>query len=204
MRTRIKICGITRIEDALNAAYLGVDAIGLVFYAKSPRAVTITQAQAIIQALPAFVTTVGLFVDEETETVKHILDQVPLDVLQFHGAENPAYCIQFNRPYIKALRVHKDTDIKAYASQYHQAQAILLDTYVKGVKGGTGEIFNWQLVPQNCNQAFIIAGGLTAENLPLLIKQLKPYAVDVSGGVELTKGIKDKIKMAAFIENCAL
>lgn len=200
MRTRIKICGITRPQDAIDAAYLGADAIGLVFYAKSPRAVTIEQAQAIIQALPAFVTTVGLFVDEDANEIKDILNHVPLDLLQFHGDENAEYCTQFSRPYIKALRVHESSDIEAFAQQHEQAQAILLDTYIKGVKGGTGQAFNWQLVPTHCTQPLVIAGGLTPDNLPQVIQQLRPYAVDVSGGVEQAKGIKDKAKIAAFIK----
>jgi phosphoribosylanthranilate isomerase len=204
MRTRVKICGITRPEDALDAAYLGADAIGLVFYAKSPRAVNIKQAQTIIQALPAFVTTVGLFVDADVNEVKNIINHLPLDILQFHGDEDPTYCSQFSRPYIKALRVNESSNIETFAQQHHQAQAILLDTYVKGVKGGTGQAFNWQLVPKHCSQPLIIAGGLTPDNLPQVIQQLKPYAVDVSGGVEKAKGIKDKAKIAAFIKGSQL
>jgi phosphoribosylanthranilate isomerase len=204
MRTRVKICGITRPEDALDAAYLGADAIGLVFYAKSPRAVNIKQAQTIIQALPAFVTTVGLFVDADVNEVKNIINHLPLDILQFHGDEDPTYCSQFYRPYIKSLRVNESSNIETFAQQHHQAQAILLDTYVKGVKGGTGQAFNWQLVPKHCSQPLIIAGGLTPDNLPQVIQQLKPYAVDVSGGVEKAKGIKDKAKIAAFIKGSQL
>ncbi|MEK7991391.1 MAG: phosphoribosylanthranilate isomerase [Thiotrichaceae bacterium] len=204
MRTRVKICGITRPEDAIDAAYLGADAIGLVFYAKSPRAVNIEQAQSIIQALPAFVTSVGLFVDADVNEVKNILNHVPLDLLQFHGDESPEYCTQFSRPYIKALRVHESSNVEAFAQQHYQAQAILLDTYVKGVKGGTGQAFNWQLVPEQCSQPLIIAGGLTPANLPQVIQQLNPYAVDVSGGVEQAKGIKDKAKVTAFIKGSQL
>ena len=200
MRTRVKICGITRPEDAIDAAHLGADAIGLVFYAKSPRAVHIEQAKTIVHALPAFVTTVGLFVNADANEVKNILNHVPLDVLQFHGDESPEYCTQFSRPYIKALRVQASTDIEAFAQQHYLAQAILLDTYVKGVQGGTGQAFNWQLVPKHCSQPLVIAGGLTPENVPQVIQELKPYAVDVSGGVEQAKGIKDKAKIAAFIK----
>lgn len=170
------------------------------FYSKSPRAVHIEQARAVIQALPPFVTSVGLFVNADAAEVKNILNHVPLDVLQFHGDEPPEYCAQFSRPYIKALRVQASTDIEAFAQQHCHAQAILLDTYVQGVQGGTGQAFDWQLVPQNCSQPLIIAGGLTPENVPQVIKQLKPYAVDVSGGVEQAKGIKDKAKIAAFIK----
>jgi len=200
MRTRVKICGITRPEDAIDAAHLGADAIGLVFYSKSPRAVHVEQAKTIVYALPAFVTTVGLFVNADANEVKNILNHVPLDVLQFHGDESPEYCTQFSRPYIKALRVQPATDIEAFAQQHYLAQAILLDTYVKGVQGGTGQAFNWQLVPKHCSQPLVIAGGLTPENVPQVIQELKPYAVDVSGGVEQAKGVKDKAKVAAFIK----
>lgn len=196
---RSKICGITRIEDALLAAEAGADAIGLVFYAKSPRAVDVRQARAIIAALPPFVTTVGLFVDASSCELGEILDAVPLDLLQFHGDEPPAFCDGFRRPYIKALRVKPGDDIAAQVAAYKNASGILLDTYVPGIPGGTGEAFDWSLVPQGLNKPIILAGGLTAQNVAEAIRQVRPYAVDVSGGVEASKGIKDAEKIRAFM-----
>jgi phosphoribosylanthranilate isomerase len=196
---RSKICGITRIEDALSAAEAGADAIGLVFYAKSPRAVSVQQARAIIAALPPFVTTVGLFVDAGRQELDEILAAVPLDLLQFHGGESPAFCEALQRPYIKALRVKPGDDLAAQVAAYGQASGVLLDTYVPGIPGGTGEAFDWSLVPQGLNKPIILAGGLVAENVAAAIRQVRPYAVDVSGGVEAGKGIKDAEKIRAFM-----
>jgi phosphoribosylanthranilate isomerase len=196
---RSKICGITRIEDALSAAEAGADAIGLVFYAKSPRAVSVQQARAIIAALPPFVTTVGLFVDASRQELDEILAAVPLDLLQFHGDESPAFCEALQRPYIKALRVKPGDDLAAQVAAYGQASGVLLDTYVPGIPGGTGEAFDWSLVPQGLNKPIILAGGLVAENVAAAIRQVRPYAVDVSGGVEAGKGIKDAEKIRAFM-----
>ena len=196
---RSKICGITRIEDALSAAEAGADAIGLVFYAKSPRAVSVQQARAIIAALPPFVTTVGLFVDASRQELDKILAAVPLDLLQFHGDESPAFCEALQRPYIKALRVKPGDDLAAQVAAYGQASGVLLDTYVPGIPGGTGEAFDWSLVPQGLNKPIILAGGLVAENVAAAIRQVRPYAVDVSGGVEAGKGIKDAEKIRAFM-----
>lgn len=197
---RSKICGITRIEDALAAVEAGVDAIGLVFYAPSPRCVTLQQARLIIAALPPFVTTVGLFVDASRCELGEILDAVPLDLLQFHGDETPDDCDGYHRPYIKALRVRPDDDIAAQVALYKNASGVLLDTYVPGIPGGTGEAFDWSLVPDNVDKPVILAGGLTAENVAQAIAQVRPYAVDVSGGVELTKGIKAATKIRAFMQ----
>ncbi|MDO9616733.1 MAG: phosphoribosylanthranilate isomerase [Pseudomonas sp.] len=197
---RSKICGITRIEDALSAVEAGADAIGLVFYAKSPRAVTPQQARSIIAALPPFVTTVGLFVDASRCELGEILDAVPLDLLQFHGDERPEDCDGYRRPYIKALRVKPGDDIAAQVALYRNASGVLLDTYVPGVPGGTGEAFDWSLVPPNLSKPIILAGGLTAENVAQAIAQVRPYAVDVSGGVEIAKGIKDAEKIRAFMQ----
>ncbi len=199
MRTRIKICGISRVEDAQFAATCGADAIGLVFYAASPRAVTLEQAAYIAQSLPAFVTCVGLFVNPRPEEVEEVLKLVSIDCLQFHGDESPEFCEQFNRPYIKAIRVGGATDINQVANQYEKARAVLLDTYVKDVPGGTGQQFDWSQVPVNCPRPVVLAGGLTAENVAAAIHQVKPYAVDVSGGVESHKGIKDQAKISQFI-----
>jgi len=196
---RSKICGITRVEDALAAVDAGADAIGLVFYAKSPRAVTVPQAQAILAALPPFVTTVGLFVDCQRSELNAILDAVPLDLLQFHGDESPAACEGFRRPYIKALRVKPGDDIAARIGLYGSATGVLLDTFVPGVPGGTGEAFDWSLVPQGLSVPIILAGGLTPENVRAAIEQVRPYAVDVSGGVEASKGLKDSDKIHAFV-----
>jgi phosphoribosylanthranilate isomerase len=197
---RSKICGITRIEDALAAVDAGADAIGLVFYAKSPRAVNVQQARAIIAALPPFVTTVGLFVNASRCELGEILEAVPLDLLQFHGDETPADCEGYHRPWIKALRVKAGDDIAASCKAYAGASGILLDTYVEGVPGGTGEAFDWSLVPKGLSKPIILAGGLSATNVAQAIAQVHPYAVDVSGGVEQSKGIKDHAKIRAFIQ----
>lgn len=197
---RSKICGITRIEDALIAAEAGADAIGLVFYANSPRAVSIQQARDIVAALPAFVTTVGLFVNASCEELNDVLAGVALDLLQFHGDESPAECESYQRPYIKALRVKPGDDIAQLAAPYAKARGILLDTYVPGVPGGTGAAFDWSLVPSGLLQPLILAGGLSAANVQAAIEQVRPYAVDVSGGVEAGKGIKDAAKIRAFMQ----
>lgn len=197
---RSKICGITRIEDALIAAEAGADAIGLVFYAKSPRAVSIQQARDIVAALPAFVTTVGLFVNASREELNDVLAGVALDLLQFHGDESPAECESYQRPYIKALRVKPCDDIAQLAAPYAKARGILLDAYVPGVPGGTGAAFDWSLVPSGLLQPVILAGGLSAANVQAAIEQVRPYAVDVSGGVEAGKGIKDAAKIRAFMQ----
>lgn len=196
---RSKICGITRIEDALVAIEAGADAIGLVFYEKSPRAVSVAQAKAILAALPPFVTTVGLFVDSSREALDAILAEVPLDLLQFHGDEARADCEGFQRPYIKALRVRPGDDVAARIAAYPTASGVLLDTFVAGVPGGTGEAFDWSLVPKGSSMPIILAGGLTPGNVRAAIEQVRPYAVDVSGGVEASKGIKDAVKVRAFI-----
>ena len=197
---RSKICGITRIEDALAAVEAGADALGFVFYAKSPRAVTALQARAIIAALPPFVTTVGLFVNASACELNETLDAVPLDLLQFHGDETPEQCQGYHRPYIKALRVKAGDDIAGACNAYAGASGILLDAYVEGVPGGTGQAFDWSLIPRDLSAPIILAGGLTVENVAGAIVQVRPYAVDVSGGVEKSKGIKDHDKIRAFMQ----
>ena len=199
---RIKICGITRVEDALAAAEAGADAIGLVFYKQSPRAVTVQQAQQIIAALPPFITTVGLFVNSSRSELNEILDAVPLDLLQFHGDERAAECESYQRPYLKALRVKAGDDVRAEIDSYPSAAGILLDTYVAGVPGGTGEPFDWSLVPADASKPIVLAGGLSPDNVGEAISRVRPYAVDVSGGVEQGKGIKDVEKIRAFIAAC--
>lgn len=198
--TRIKICGITRKEDALAAARSGADALGLVFYEKSPRHVSIAQAAQLAAAVPPFVTVVGLFVNASAESVRATLQAVPLDVLQFHGDETPAFCAQFGRPYLKAIRVKPGVDLVQCAADYASAQGLLLDAYVEGTPGGTGEAFDWDLIPRNLALPVILSGGLHAGNVAAGIRQVRPWAVDVSSGVEAGKGIKDAAKIAAFIK----
>ncbi len=197
-RTRVKICGITRLTDALDAIHLGADALGFVFYSPSPRAVTAEVVRDIVQQLPPFVTTVGLFVDASVEQVCEVLAQVPLNLLQFHGDECAEYCQQFGVPWIKALRMQPDSDILAKIAQYPLAHGILLDAWHPQLKGGTGETFDWRHWPQ-CNKSLILAGGLTPENVTEAIHLTKPYAVDVSGGVEASKGIKEFTLLQAFM-----
>ena len=198
-RTRVKICGITRAEDALAAAEQGADAIGLVFYSRSPRAVDIEQAKLIVGALPPFVTVVGLFVDPAPAQVRTVLDEVSVDVLQFHGNEPAELCKGFGRPYIKAVPMRDDVDLFAVACDHVSAQALLLDTFMSGIPGGTGVSFDWSRIPPNLDKPLILAGGLTPENVANAIGLVNPYAVDVSGGVEAEKGIKDASRIAAFI-----
>jgi phosphoribosylanthranilate isomerase len=199
LRTRVKICGITRVEDALAAVASGCDAIGLVFYEPSPRYIQPSAAAAIAMQLPPFIDAVGLFVDAEPNDVRGVLSRVRLDLLQFHGDESPEYCRQFGVPYLKAVRVSPDTNLLQYAASFADAKALLLDTYMPGMAGGTGKTFDWNLVPRDFPMPIILAGGLDAGNVGEAIRQLKPYAVDVSGGVEREKGIKDADKIAAFM-----
>ncbi len=197
--TRIKICGITRVQDALAVARGGADAIGLVFYERSPRYVSIALAAELARALPPFVTTVGLFVNAAPALVREVLGAVPLDVLQFHGDESPDYCAQFGKPYLKAIRVKAGVDLLQCAADFSGAQGLLLDAFVEGIPGGTGASFDWALIPKNLTVPLILSGGLDAENVAAAIQQVRPYAVDVSSGVEVSKGIKDATKIAAFI-----
>ena len=199
---RVKICGITSKQDAMNASEAGADAIGLVFYPPSPRNVSAEQAEAALDNIGPFTTTVGLFVNASADAIRTILRQVPLQVLQFHGDEEREFCEQFERPYIKALRMRPELDVLAAVKQYPSASAVLLDAYQAGVPGGTGATFDWQRMPQpgSIEQNIILAGGLTSANVALAIQQTTPYAVDVSGGVESVPGEKDPEKIAAFIQ----
>jgi phosphoribosylanthranilate isomerase len=199
MRTRVKICGITRAEDALEAVRHGADAIGLVFYEQSPRYVSPKEAAEIVKILPPFVSVVGLFVNPTRDEVSKVLSQVNLDMLQFHGDELAEMCEQYNLPYLKAIRVKSDTNLVQYANEYRTAKALLLDAYSDAAYGGTGLTFDWALVPRDLSKPVVLAGGLSAENVGAAIAQVNPYAVDVSGGVEQTKGIKDAAKIAAFM-----
>lgn len=200
MATAVKICGITRPEDALAAARAGAHAIGLVFYAKSPRFVTPARAAEIIRVLPPFITTVGLFVDATAQEVRAALAVAPVGLLQFHGDEPAAFCRQFGLAYIKAVRVRPGADLLQYARDYHDAKALLLDAYVEGLHGGSGAAFDWSLIPRGLPLPVILSGGLTPENVMDAVRIVRPDAVDVSSGVESAKGIKDAQKIAAFIK----
>ncbi|MDD5057292.1 MAG: phosphoribosylanthranilate isomerase [Sideroxydans sp.] len=199
VKTRIKICGITREQDLLAVANSGADALGLVFYEKSPRHVSVQQAAQLARAVPPFVTVVGLFVNPTVDYVREVLANVALDVLQFHGEEAPEFCQQFGKPYLKAIRVKAGVDLVECATRYAGAQGLLLDAFVEGTQGGTGEPFDWALIPRDLPLPVILSGGLHAGNVAAAIKQVQPYAVDVSSGVEAGKGIKDAAKVAAFI-----
>lgn len=199
MPTAVKICGIARVEDALAAARAGAHAIGLVFYRPSPRNVAPRVARDIIRALPPFVTAVGLFVDATEEEVRAVIAVAPVGLLQFHGSESPAFCRQFGLPYIKAVRVRPGTDLLQYARDYHDAKALLLDAFVEGTHGGTGQSFDWSLIPRTLPLPVVLSGGLDAGNVTGAIQQVRPWAVDVSSGVEAAPGVKDAAKIAAFM-----
>jgi len=198
MRTRIKICGLTRAEDLLAAVEAGADAIGLVFYPPSPRHVDLPTAAALAHAVPPFVSIVGLFVNADPAVVRQTLAAVPIHLLQFHGDEDEAYCRQFDRPYLKAARVKPGMDLVQYAAAFPSAQAILLDAFVDGYGGG-GKSFDWSLVPSALGKPIVLSGGLDAGNVGEAISRVRPAAVDVSSGVEAAKGIKDAGKIRAFV-----
>ncbi|MBL8396994.1 MAG: phosphoribosylanthranilate isomerase [Candidatus Accumulibacter sp.] len=195
---RIKICGLTRRQDVEDAVTAGADAIGLVFYPPSPRFVDLTTAAYLAEAVPPFVSIVGLFVNAEPAMVRETLAAVPIHVLQFHGDEDEAYCRQFHRPYLKAARVRPGVDLVQFALAFPSAQALLLDAFVEGY-GGAGQTFDWSLVPSALGKPLILSGGLDAGNVASALARLQPSAVDVSSGVEVGKGIKDAAKMAAFV-----
>ncbi len=199
MRTRVKVCGITRVADGLAAARAGVDTIGLVFYESSPRYVTNSAAAEIVRALPAFVGVVGLFVNPTEAQVRETLTAVPLDLLQFHGDESPEFCSQFGKRWIKAIRVREKQDVELAFDRYRNACGLLADAYDPALYGGTGQSFNWALLPAARPVPLILAGGLTSDNVARAIAQVKPWAVDVSGGVESHKGIKDVSKITDFM-----
>lgn len=197
--TRIKICGITRIEDGLAAAGLGAHAIGLVFYAGSPRAVVPAQARRIIDALPPFVLPVGLFVNADAQTIRDTLAVAPVSMLQFHGDESADFCGSFGLPYLRAVRVKPGIDLLQYAQEFHGAKGLLLDAWVEGARGGTGATFDWSLIPREMPMPVVLSGGLDAGNVGQAVRVVRPWAVHVSSGVESAKGIKDAAKMEAFI-----
>lgn len=200
MSARVKICGLTRAEDVKAAVDHGADAIGFVFYDPSPRSVTVEQAKVLAQHVPAFVSVVGLFVNPSDEQVRAVLNQIPLDLLQFHGDETPEFCNQFGRRWIKAVRVKQAGQIEQAFSDYHQASGLLVDAWDPNRYGGTGHAFNWDLIPLARPLPLILAGGLSSDSVYRAVEQVKPWAVDVSGGVEKSKGIKDVEKISNFIE----
>ncbi len=199
--TKVKICGLTEADIARDAAMAGADAIGLVFYDKSPRNVDVHRAQEIIEALPPFVNRVGLFVNASPSFVDEVLCEVPLDTLQFHGDEGVLDCTQYQMPFIKSLRVKPETNVVQVAEQFSSASAILLDSYNPSTYGGSGEAFDWSLACVDISLPIILAGGLNEENVSMAIKQVNPYAVDASSGVESAPGVKDIDKIIAFIRN---
>ena len=200
MRVRVKYCGITRLEDAIFATEQGVDALGFVFYEDSPRYVCPSVASAIIKEIPCMVTTVGLFVNARSSEVKRIAEHTGIDMIQYHGDEHPADCSKVAKKWIKAIRVRREEDVVDAERKYHEASALLLDTWNAKIYGGTGESFDWQKIPRRTSKPFILAGGLNPSNIGRAIRETKPFAVDVSGGIEVDRGIKDLNKMRAFIE----
>ena len=198
MRTRIKICGITRGEDAEAAARAGADAIGLVFYPPSPRFLGLDQARRLAAAAPPFVSTVALFVNPAADEVRAVLEHVRPAMLQFHGEETPAFCGQFGMPYVKACRVRQGVDLLEYLRPFSGAAGWLLDSHVEEY-GGIGEAFDWSLVPAERLRPIVLSGGLTRDNVREAVRRVRPWAVDVSSGVESAKGVKDADRIAAFI-----
>lgn len=199
MATAVKICGITRIEDALVAARAGAHAIGLIFSSKSPRLVSDQIAAEVVRALPPFITPVALFVDQQAAQIERVVEKVRPQLLQFHGDEPPEFCASFGLPYIKVARVRAGMDLLQYAQQYRAAKGLLLDAFVQGSHGGTGSTFDWALIPREFPLPLILAGGLNPGNVGEAVRRVRPWAVDVSSGVEAAKGIKDAAKVAAFI-----
>lgn len=199
MATAVKICGITRIEDALVAARAGAHAIGLIFYPKSPRLVPDPVAAEVVKALPPFVMSVALFVDPQAAEVERVIAKVRPQLLQFHGDEPPDFCASFGVPYIKVVRMRVGVDLLQYAQQYRAAKGLLLDAFVEGNHGGTGSAFDWALIPREFPLPLILAGGLSPGNVGEAVRRVRPWAVDVSSGVEAAQGIKDAAKVAAFI-----
>ena len=200
MRTRVKICGITREHDALAAVESGADAIGFVFFKPSPRWIDVERAAQIARRLPPFVTSVGLFVDADDGFIARVVAEVGVDLLQFHGQETPAECGRHRRPWIRAVRMRPDTDLRVVQADYAAARGLLLDAYRPGVPGGTGATFDWDRIPPALASQIVLAGGLGPDNVADAVRRVRPFAVDVSGGVEAEKGIKDPRKIKAFIE----
>lgn len=200
LRTRVKMCGMTRIEDIAYAVDLGVDAIGLIFYPQSPRYVTVDQAKMLLNNLPPFVDAVAVLVNPQKEIVQELIDELPVNLLQFQGEETPDFCQQFNKPYIKAIRPKAASQIEEGMRVYLNAQAILLDTPSNTHRGGTGLPFDWSIIPEELSKPFILAGGLNELNVSEAIKTLHPYAIDLCSGVESAPGIKDYLKMSQLMK----
>lgn len=200
MRTRTKICGITRLEDAKAAIHAGCDALGFVFYKESPRYIPLDAFKGLAKELPPFVTKVGLFVNADPAYITEAIQLGLVNVLQFHGDETPDFCRQFKFPYIKAVAVSSSVDLLQYEKDFYDAEALLLDASHEHLKGGTGQTFDWNLIPLSLSKPIVLAGGLNVDNVKEAIKKVKPYAVDVSGGVEESKGIKNSLKIQAFIK----
>ena len=198
MKTRIKICGLTREEDVDAAVAAGVDALGFVFYPPSPRYVTAQRAAELVKRIPPFVDVVGLFVNASPEVVGATCAALPINLLQFHGDEDAAYCRQFSRPYLRAARVRPGLDLVEFASSFPDARGLLLDAFVEGYGGG-GHVFDWTLIPPDLPGYLVLSGGLTAGNVSDAVRRVRPVAIDVSSGVEMSKGIKDHSKIAAFV-----
>jgi phosphoribosylanthranilate isomerase len=199
LRTKIKICGITNLRNAREAARLGVDALGFVFFSESPRYIEPKKARVIINLLPSFVSRVGLFVNAPKEEVLSAISESRVNMLQFHGDEDENFCNQFNLPYIKAISFKDGINLLEYCQLFASSSALLIDTYSTKMRGGTGKTFNWDLIPKQLPLPLIVAGGLDSENVSSLINSVNPYGVDVSGGVELEKGIKDHNMMKNFV-----
>jgi phosphoribosylanthranilate isomerase len=203
-RTRIKMCGIRTVEHAQVAAQAGADALGFVFYGPSPRNIDVDLSSQITRALPPFIQSVALFVNPDAVFVKEVISSVQVDLLQFHGDEDAAFCAQFGRPYIKAIRVGQDTDLLKCRTAFSGARALLLDAEVAGQYGGTGHSFDWSRIPQSLKSQIVLSGGLTVESIGDAIRQVGPYAVDVSSGIESTKGVKSADLMHAFARAVAV
>lgn len=202
-RTRIKMCGMTREEDLLYAASLGVDAIGLVFYPPSPRAISIETGAMLSRKCPVLTDRVALFVNPEVELVHQVIDEVGIDLIQFHGDETPEFCHQFGLPYIKAIRAESKETVESAVALHKDADALMLDAFVKGVPGGTGQMFDWSMIPDGIAHKLFLAGGLNPETVKEAITGIRPFVVDVSGGIEASKGIKSAEKMQAFYDAVA-
>ncbi len=199
LRTRVKICGITRLDDALSAIEHGADALGFVFYEPSPRYLSIVEARKIFEKIPPLINKVALFVNPKSESVNRVLEKLSVDLIQFHGDEDEAFCRSFNKPYLKAIRMRESTDLSDISKRYNSASGLLLDAFDTSLYGGTGHVFDWTLIPKKCRLPIILAGGLNQQNIYTAVKNTQPYAVDVSSGVEQSKGIKDHLLIEQFM-----
>lgn len=200
MQTRIKFCGMTQQTDVQHAVKLHVDALGFVFVERSPRYLTIDKANKLFNLIPPYIMKVGLFMNEEPGQVKFVLSQLNINLLQFHGEEEESYCNQFDIPYLKAVPMSSTGAVSEFCSKYPSATGFVLDSHVSGQMGGSGKVFKWDSIPNNLNKPIILAGGLTPNNVANAVERVKPYAVDVSSGIEASNGVKDPIKMDLFVK----